>query len=1468
MSLKVKLSIAFLASMGLAAALLFFLLRGQKVEEGPLAGREVAGAPAAAGSPRAVPEKAARPALEKKAAARGKKQTKAAEETLEEEPPVEGGWTLSGRIVRDGGTAGEPGAAGAGTVPVEGAIVYLKPHPRRTALEEAPPIRPRKRTTGPDGRFELAGVPVKTWLRMEIDEPSSAYRTLSFTLKEPDGDTKKELGDIPLEPGGTLAVKLVGPRDEPIEKGKILVGRRSASAPGPLSAAGIHESRREAEEKGKGEYLLERAPLGSLFVEAEAPGYAPSEMEPAELPQKEPLVIRLQPGSQITGTVTSTGGKPVAGASLEASGAGTPGNPAKVKTDSEGRFVFNALADGNFTISATAEGYVTSQKGGVASGAAEVAFSLTPEAVFSGKVVAQGDESPIGRAKVSLRTVGGGPSFSADTDPQGVFKVRKVPAGTYTAQVDHPDFAPSSEEPREVKEGETIAGQLFHLEKGFSATGKVVDSDSQAAIPEAQVTFQLRSDEKGVNVRRTAKTDPQGGFEVKGLREGSYLLSAGAKGYFSLKSKLVEVSEKGERVFNLTLEQGSSIAGRVLDTAGNPIAAAVVRPSVAIPNGGWNQEISSLVNSLRDLNAQTDAEGRYRLEGLSAHTGYSVAASHRDYASSTVEGLNLGAKESLEDVELKLTRGGTVKGRVLDENGAGIPGANVSANLERPPGEDQPQFFFANQGGSSATTDREGGYTLAHLAAGSYGLRAQAKDRMSATRGQVTVAEERTLEGIDITLGAGEVLSGRVVDGDGNAIAGATIQVFDRDSAQGRSDAEGRFTLKGLKAGRFSVNVSKSGFEPQNLQLEVPGKETLFTLVRAGRIAGNVQAKGRESLPGFQIMATRRDASGGISSRSQSYQPDPTGKFEIEVGQGTYVLWAMVPGFAPSRSAEVAVKSGERVEGVVIDLVPGATIRGSVTAAGTGEPISGASISMTPSRDDLMNFDWGLPGATSQPDGSFVLEGVPEGTITLTATHAQYAQATVPGISVRAGGTAAARIELSAGGRIRGVVTSGGQPLSGARVNAWKSDGLTYVGKDAVTGPDGRFEIKPLPAGDYMLGVQRGGRRGGFNPRQERVTVADGQVSEVTLDEGAGIHLSGIVTQGGVGVGGGNIMAMQPEKGGNGASAEIEGSGAYSLVLPGPGSYLLMIERGGGRGGTKVEVTVPEGSTELRQDIELPAGAISGVVVDAETGEPLGGAQLVAFVAGGSSRSFASLLRAMQSQARSDDQGSFLLENLPAGSYSLKAFADGYADGRVEGLALDEGKGSVETRVALERGVDLQLRVVDQSGQPVAQAMALLRDSAGEMVFFQNPRFSNQEGLIELTGVRPGVYRATALHRSYASQSVTVRAPADGQETTITLRPGGKLQVQVVNRQSKPVEGAEVAILNDKGENVAEDGLFLAMMGGGGSSMTGSAGSLVLDQLSPGTYRAVASRGKTKSREEKLSVAEGKLESVRLTLPE
>jgi hypothetical protein len=179
-------------------------------------------------------------------------------------------------------------------------------------------------------------------------------------------------------------------------------------------------------------------------------------------------------------------------------------------------------------------------------------------------------------------------------------------------------------------------------------------------------------------------------------------------------------------------------------------------------------------------------------------------------------------------------------------------------------------------------------------------------------------------------------------------------------------------------------------------------------------------------------------------------------------------------------------------------------------------------------------------------------------------------------------------------------------------------------------------------------------------------------------------------------------------------------------------------------------------------------GAISGVVVDARTGRPIGGA-----IAG-----IAILVRNVVGPARrqtTDSRGRFVFTDLPASDgYILSARKGGYetegAFGRgttstPRALSLAEGEWRADATIRLWRQAAINGTVIDEAGEPVAGATVMLLGRplvAGQPQLAAGPATrTDDRGIYRFAGLPPGTYLV-------AVPSVQWSVPAAADVLTLT----------------------------------------------------------------------------------------------------
>ena len=205
---------------------------------------------------------------------------------------------------------------------------------------------------------------------------------------------------------------------------------------------------------------------------------------------------------------------------------------------------------------------------------------------------------------------------------------------------------------------------------------------------------------------------------------------------------------------------------------------------------------------------------------------------------------------------------------------------------------------------------------------------------------------------------------------------------------------------------------------------------------------------------------------------------------------------------------------------------------------------------------------------------------------------------------------------------------------------------------DAVrTGSDGAFTIR-LKEGLYDVDF----KREGFAAKLVRGTQVNPTTKplEVTLDPG--VEITGRVTRGGNPVQGVNVAAAGETQ----AFTTTDSDGRFTLGDLTPGTYMVVVN--------KLEDFIQQMKTLNAPSkdvaIELPSGGrVIGHVVDKSTHQPI-----TSFQAGiTNSRSAGGMMIRMPPMMKSftSDDGSFSLDNVPAGNMQVTASAPGYTTGRV-----------------------------------------------------------------------------------------------------------------------------------------------------------------------------------------------------------
>jgi hypothetical protein len=482
-----------------------------------------------------------------------------------------------------------------------------------------------------------------------------------------------------------------------------------------------------------------------------------------------------QPAARVEGHVVSATGEPLAKVALRMMadrGSGVQiGRPPTYDASSgdDGRFAFEDVAPGNYTLAANKAGYVIgrySPKPGVSVLTVELGqvlkdlvFKLTPQVAITGKVIDQ-DGDPVAGAEITGyrmeypngrgQLARAGPPVNPPSDDQGNFRIVNLTPGRYylSAQVAAPagrarateadvtTYYPGAIDFRDAKVldatgGGEIHGIDIHLrrERVFSIRGTLVDAASGGPVLNATV-IALPADGMIPDMQRVFSSQVNshdGTFEFRNLSPGPYDLQAmrgpllrvtSGRGTMACRCLGLEIENTGGMARAKISIAGSDVDGVVLSLA----APAEISGTVKMEGDGplaKTPAIALLESSGVTLNGPTEqikdggafvikglAPSQFLLNVTSLPDGFYVKSAHFGGADVT-------------HAPLDLTGGGGTLEIVLSPKAAEITGTTTPDALVTlwpkiaDPGS-------PTRGSRSAHADQDGKFTLSGLAPGDY----------------------------------------------------------------------------------------------------------------------------------------------------------------------------------------------------------------------------------------------------------------------------------------------------------------------------------------------------------------------------------------------------------------------------------------------------------------------------------------------------------------------------------------------------------------------------------------------------------------------------------------------------------------------------------------------------------------------------------------------------------------------------
>ena len=1211
---------------------------------------------------------------------------------------------VGGRVVDDRGQ------------PVSGAEVALVSYPdaaERAALELAgqADLEPAAiAATGVDGRFLLSAPEPGMW---KVRVRARGYVPLELAvcpLFE-----AAELEDARLAPDVGLSVEVLDGRGLP-RAGAVVVASVLEDHPAPLHglpAAGA----RVAVTGVDGRAALPRRQGEKLRVWARAPGHLVAELTSAS----GGAALRLAAGCTRSVAVREPSGRPATGVFVYAS------SRVLGRTDEAGRLTIATPCDRGLSLTIlSADGRQTEAEVRplAQEGFARAVVAVLPRlpARVVGRVIEDGSRNPVANAYV---WASGEPGDAVQSDARGGYAIL-LPPGTRSLLVaESAHHLPSFEETTPTPQGAGDAvGPTFVVGAAAKIAGMVLDERRE---PVAGALLWAPSGGRGGGGRYGmrsgwTRSDTAGRFGLRIASEWAQDIGVSHPDFTRARLGVPALSPHGtSSALEVILSRGLDAFGRVVDGSDQPIAGATVYLT-ALPaeasRSPWGANLDRHRGPFQQAarragpTATSDALGRFSFAHL-APGRFDMTAEAHGFAPETVLAIEIGAAGGATDLgTVALEPGTKLAGRVLDGKRRPIAEAAVRIEASRPgwistarPGPIAPEE-------TQAESDADGRFVIADLAAGERLEVSVWKSGYAAAR--LPGVEVPTAAPVEIVLASAARVSGRVVDREGKARAGAWVSLSAEVSSgpviggkaapgqfagSGQCDEDGRFIIEDLEPGTLTLSAGAEGYLPTRrpgIKLgegaELAGIEVV--LERGATVFGQVLAADGTPVADARVSVVGTDE--GFFASAPWATAD---------GDGAYRLTGVAPGrhsIAAERRGHLRVARELDVElgdnRLDLQLGRGTEVAGRVVDD-KGLPVAGARVEL------------GRAGtATSDTAGGFRIAGVAPGVYRLEGYKAGYARTVHDGeIRVEAAPVEGLELRLESGGAIRGRLL-GLAPEELARVEL-----VAYPVKDGdddfVNGivgqvdSRGEYRLEPVAAGDWRVTAQLsdgGGRREG------RVTVAiEAGVAQLDLDFSGGLLLTGRVTRADRPVAGATVFVRGRDIASSGSGA-TNSLGAFRIHGLEAGTYDLTVDQREAGLGYLEQIVL---AADREVDIELPISRVSGVLADALDGSAVADA-LVSLAPIGSE---GDLGLPPERGVTSDSAGGFTLTDVAEGSHRLIARKAGYEPAE-RTVRVPSGAEVAGLRLVLRRSAGLLLEVHGPAGLAPARVQAALLDATSRAI--------------------------------------------------------------------------------------------------------------------------------------------------------
>lgn len=734
----------------------------------------------------------------------------------------------------------------------------------------------------------------------------------------------------------------------------------------------------------------------------------------------------------------------------------------------------------------------------------------------------------------------------------------------------------------------------------------------------------------------------------------------------------VEATRDDDPIGDIRLE------GQAVDENGAGVAGAIV-----------------VLGSAPPQTTTTEEDGSFAFENLVSRR-YPVHARSADLVGGPVM---VTLSETSDPVVVRMRAGAGLAVEVVDAKNQPIAGAEVTV----------PALETIRE-----TTDAEGVATITNVPAGQTVVRASAQGFAVGHSLAIVSGGADTPNQSRITLLRGTLLSGKVVDQDGKAIAGAHVaarlagsffHLQDPKEDGVVSDTKGAFELTVPQGTLQLIAVHDEHPPATSERIAVAGdavRDVVVTMHEGATISGRVITSAGSAVP-WPTVRVLSKAIGGSGTHRQVIG-DKDGTFNVSGLPKEELLVHGANQEAASEPTSVDMRSKSREKNIEITLTVEGTISGTVVDE-NGEPVPEAQVFATPNFWEGADIESlrarGPAFATTAGDGTFTIRGLPDTKFSLRASRGSQGSGMGKGVAAKPGDSDV-RIVLATSATIEGQVRmSDGSTPDVAMVSVGFRPG--------VPTSKGKFVLRDIPPGSYELTIRGPEFATAYVPDIEVKAAARLDLGSIAVEKGR--VLRGVVTSpSGQAVAGATVVlgnrvysdgtSLTPKEAGPEIDdamglrrATTDDSGRFELYGLGKTKSVLVADHV--EYGRSLGIELPTGTEDLEVPVKLsPVGSVRGTVQ--LNGKPVPNVQVLL-----TSTEGAAHLVIVQS----DERGAFYAERVVAGELKVSAMLSAAGSGSMAAVVVTVEPGKeAEAHLSITEGeVMLEVTIEGRVGEEPAQ---------------------------------------------------------------------------------------------------------------------------------------------------------------------